>query len=139
MTFPRGERVRMTEALKAALMANGSAAHVAEFGECMGLVDGPVDNGNGTYGPDIDVRWQPSGLRYGYDPKWLEPYDDGAPRYPLGQIAPDDQGETELAIAVVHGTVVIRFPKPMTWLGFGPREARALGEALIRKAEEIKP
>ncbi len=68
MTFERGARVRMTEALKAGLRVNDCAAHVEEFGDCVGIVDGPADG----YGPDLDVRWQPSGLRYAYLAKWLE-------------------------------------------------------------------
>jgi hypothetical protein len=59
-----------------------STDHVEEFGGCVGIVEGPMDWNNvpkddPTYdpekvGPWVDVRWQPSGLRYAYDPADLE-------------------------------------------------------------------
>ena len=58
-----------------------SRAHVREFGHCVGIVIGPIDWNNvppdhpaydpSKVGPDIDVMWQPSNLRYGYDPDHL--------------------------------------------------------------------
>lgn len=45
-----------------------STQHIEEFGNCVGIVEGPVDFGNGNLGPEVDVRWLPSQLRYGYDP-----------------------------------------------------------------------
>ncbi len=79
-----GTRVKMSETLKAKLrgkcvpgkhlgelMEEGaddcmlcSTAHLNEFGDCEGIVIGPMY-------PDweeVDVRWQPSNLRYGYHP-----------------------------------------------------------------------
>lgn len=77
-----GDRVRMSEALRAQLRAAGSGAHVDELGECVGVVQGPTDwNGVAPgdpawraelLGPEVDVRWQPSNLRYCYDPSELE-------------------------------------------------------------------
>lgn len=67
-----GTKVRMSEALKKVLRGNQSSEHVEEFGECIGVVEGLVDYGNGNYGPEVDVRWSPSKLRYAYDTKWLE-------------------------------------------------------------------
>lgn len=58
--------------------------------------------------------------------------------YPRGQIAPDDEGEFELAVGVENGTVKIVFGKPVTWIGFGPVEAKAFGERLIQLAKEIE-
>lgn len=63
--------VRMTEAHKKALREGLSAAHVDEFGDCIGVVLGPVDFGT-QQGPELDVRWVPSGLKYGYLPEHLE-------------------------------------------------------------------
>jgi hypothetical protein len=77
-----GTRVRMSEAFKKLLLGNCdhrslrsaemchkcSFGHVVEFGHCEGIVEELVQ-------PDcveVNVRWQPSGLRYGYDPKNLE-------------------------------------------------------------------
>lgn len=58
-----------------------STAHVEEFGDCEGIVIGFTDYNNvppdsATYdrskvGPEVDVRWQPSNLRYGYHPDQL--------------------------------------------------------------------
>jgi hypothetical protein len=96
-----GDRVRMSEALKTKLRGNClpdkhvdsrgteqtddgclycSTEHVEEFGECEGTVEGATDYnvmGDSSYdpakvGPEVDVRWQPSNLRYAYDPEDLE-------------------------------------------------------------------
>lgn len=64
----KGDRVRMGDRLKWKLRKNGSGEHVREFGDCVGVVDGPVDWQNGDFGPELDVRWQPSNLRYMYAP-----------------------------------------------------------------------
>ena len=58
------------------------SAHVEEFGDCVGIVIGLTDNNNcspddANYdpshtGPEVDVRWQPSNLRYAYPPEDLE-------------------------------------------------------------------
>lgn len=37
----------------------------------MDVVEGPVDYED-SKGPEVDVRWIPSGLRYGYHPEELE-------------------------------------------------------------------
>lgn len=59
-----------------------SYPHVLEFGACEGIVEGPMDfntckPGEAGYdpakvGPEVDVRWQPSKLRYGYHPDDLD-------------------------------------------------------------------
>ena len=51
-------RVRMSQALKDRLIANGCSEHVEEFGQCVGQVEGPVDYGK-VKGPEVDVRWEP--------------------------------------------------------------------------------
>ncbi len=103
MMLKKGDRVRMTEALRARMRGrclpgkhvdpNGteqpddgclycSTDHIEEFSKCVGVVDGLVDYNNckpddpaydpSKLGPEVDVRWQPSNLRYGYDPEDLE-------------------------------------------------------------------
>ena len=71
-----GTRVRMTAAFKAAHSHKqefaGCHEQVEEFGDCVGVVIGPVDWPDGTYGPELDVRWEPSGLKYAYKPQDLE-------------------------------------------------------------------
>lgn len=73
-----GTRVKMSASIKRRLIANGSHEHVKEFGRCIGEVIGQVDYNNcapddANYditkvGPDVDVRWSPSNLKYGYHP-----------------------------------------------------------------------
>lgn len=67
-----GDVVRMNAACKRALFNTGSHDHVKEFGRCHGVVIGPTDYGN-QQGPELDVRWQPSNLRYAYPPEYLQP------------------------------------------------------------------
>lgn len=67
-----GDVVRMNAACKRALFKTGSHDHVREFGRCYGVVLGLTDYGN-QQGPEWDVRWQPSDLRYTYDEKYLAP------------------------------------------------------------------
>lgn len=72
----------MSERLKWALSDNGCRAHVTEFGDCIGIVEGLTDYNNckpgepgydiRKVGPEVDVRWQPSGLRYSYRPDLLK-------------------------------------------------------------------
>lgn len=86
-----GTRVRMSEELKRLLRGRCgeagahvgpfddvdgdcfgcSSAHVDEFGDCVGIVQGKmfpdVDDA-----PEVNVIWMPSRLRYGYDPKALD-------------------------------------------------------------------
>jgi hypothetical protein len=47
-----------------------SSDHVEEFGECIGVVIGSAWE-DPSSGPEVDVRWQPSNLKYCYDPKYL--------------------------------------------------------------------
>jgi hypothetical protein len=70
--FPPGTRVRMTEDHKVRFHRNPeNRSHLKEFGECTGTVEGYVDWGS-QLGPELDVRWQPSNLRYCYHPSDLE-------------------------------------------------------------------
>lgn len=66
-----GDIVRMNAACKKALFKTGSHDHVKEFGRCVGEVIGPTDYGN-QLGPELDVRWKPSNLRYAYAPAHLQ-------------------------------------------------------------------
>jgi len=71
----------MSNELKTKLREN-SLGHLREFGNCVGVVLGPTDYNNvpktdPTYdkakvGPEVDVRWEPSNLRYAYDPALLK-------------------------------------------------------------------
>jgi hypothetical protein len=75
----RGDLVRMTHQFKS-LMSVGqwvdgedgrhwrpnSRAHIKEFGRKIGVVLGLVDWGNGNIGPEYDVRWKHTKLKYAY-------------------------------------------------------------------------
>lgn len=67
----KGTIVKMSESCKTQLINNNCKDHVDEFGECEGVVIGPmfpeVENCE-----DVDVRWKPSNLKYGYSPDQLE-------------------------------------------------------------------
>ena len=63
----KGDWVKMSDSLKKALIESDCADHVEEFGDCEGLVEGMTLNFG--LGPEVDVRWYPSKLRYGYDPE----------------------------------------------------------------------
>jgi hypothetical protein len=65
-----GTRVRMSKALKKE-MRKTSQAHIKEFGNCVGVVMGLMDYGT-QLGPEVDVRWLPSNLCYGYLPETLD-------------------------------------------------------------------
>lgn len=71
MEIKAGDRVRMTQACKNELQKNDSKEHVKEFGHCVGVVGDLVDYGN-QKGPEVDVYWQPSKLKYSYHPSMLE-------------------------------------------------------------------
>lgn len=45
--------------------------------------------------------------------------------YPRGRISGDDEGQTATAMAVDHQnkTLIIRYFKPIVWVGYGPDEA----------------
>ncbi len=82
-----GTKVRMSEGLRQRMygecspgchtgpFVNGdcwgcSGAHVDEFKDCIGLVEGPVFKDHPEL--ELNVRWQPSRLRYGYLAEDLE-------------------------------------------------------------------
>lgn len=103
LPMTKGDTVRMSERLKTRLRGKCgetarhlgpfdpddglecwgcSSAHVTEFGDCIGVVQGPTDFNHceptdpaydpSKVGPEVDVRWQPTNLRYAYHPEDLE-------------------------------------------------------------------
>ncbi len=72
-----GDKVKMSDTFKKMLTENGSKEHIDEFGDCIGIVEGLVnynndgENNPDKIGPEFNVRWQPSKLRYGYLPENL--------------------------------------------------------------------
>lgn len=69
-----GDKVKMSEDLKNALIENDCKEHVDEFGNCIGIVEDLVNYNNdgendpNKIGSEFNVRWMPSKLRYGYSP-----------------------------------------------------------------------
>ena len=70
-----GKFVRMNQQIKDRLTENNSAEHVAEFGNCIGVVEDQMVWPDGSVGPEYNVRWKPSNLRYLYGPDDLEVVD----------------------------------------------------------------
>lgn len=62
-----GDRVKMTDYFKR--NSPNSKDHIDEFGSCSGVIIGYIDIQTSD---DVDVRWMPSGLKYGYTIDSLE-------------------------------------------------------------------
>ena len=71
MKITKGNKVKMSERLKSILTSNGCEEHVIEFGNCIGIVEERVFP-DIDEAPEVNVRWQPSGLRYSYFPNELK-------------------------------------------------------------------
>lgn len=54
--------------------------------------------------------------------------------FPDGKLNPDDAGAVAMAVGVENNRVVIRFPKPIAWVGMTGDEAFELGQLLLRHA-----
>ena len=54
--------------------------------------------------------------------------------YPDGRLNADDAGAMPMAVGIADGRVVLRFPKPVHWIGMTPNEAIGLAELLIQHA-----
>lgn len=61
-----GDSVKMSDGYKEEMSKDDeNREHIEEFGDSTGVVLGQSE---GDW-PEVDVRWQPSGLKYSYDPK----------------------------------------------------------------------
>jgi hypothetical protein len=60
--------------------------------------------------------------------------------YPAGRMGAEDDGSLSYAIAAdkIHGVVIIRFGKPVEWIGLGPADVEALRDNLTEKLAEIR-
>lgn len=63
----------------------------------------------------------------------------GKRAWPNGRINGEDDGATAYAIAAdpVRKVILIRFPKPMEWIGFDVKSAAQLRDALTAKISEL--
>ena len=59
-------------------------------------------------------------------------------RYPQGQISPDDEGETKIAVGRKGDKVIIDFGTPTKWIGFDADQAIEIALLLARRAGEVK-
>jgi hypothetical protein len=60
-------------------------------------------------------------------------------QYSAGRIGPDDDGDLALAVAAdrAKNVVVIRFGKPVEWIGLGPDEVNGLINLLMQKLRDL--
>jgi hypothetical protein len=59
--------------------------------------------------------------------------------WPQGRISGEDDGATAFAVAAdpIKQVILIRFPKPMDWIGLGVKEAKQMRDMLTQKIEEL--
>lgn len=57
-------------------------------------------------------------------------------RFPDGKMNDQDEGELMLAAGIEDGEVIIRFGKPIAWIGMTPEGAAQLAEILLEKARK---
>lgn len=56
--------------------------------------------------------------------------------FPDGKLNPDDAGGIAMAVGVENNRVVLRFPKPVAWVGMTGDEAFELSQILLQRARE---
>lgn len=54
--------------------------------------------------------------------------------YPDGRLNAEDSGALSFAVGVESGKVVLRFPKPVAWIGFTGDQALEIAALLIKHA-----
>lgn len=57
--------------------------------------------------------------------------------FPDGKLNVNDEGALAVMIGEENGKVVIRFPKPVSWIGFTPDQAIDIAQTLITHARRI--
>lgn len=59
--------------------------------------------------------------------------------YPQGKLSEKDEAELAIAVAAdkTIGKIMLQFGKPVAWIGMNAIQARAIGEMLILKANEL--
>lgn len=56
--------------------------------------------------------------------------------FPDGKLSPNDEGALALIVGEENGRVVIRFPKPVQWIGFTADQAIDIAQSLITQARK---
>ena len=59
-------------------------------------------------------------------------------QFPEGKLNEDDEGETQVALGIDNGNVMILFTKPITWIGGDPDWADRLADAIKEKAQMVR-
>lgn len=59
-------------------------------------------------------------------------------QFPRGKLNEHDEGELRMAVVMKDDHVMLYFGKPIAWLGLDPVTARAMGQSMIEKANEIE-
>ncbi len=54
--------------------------------------------------------------------------------FPGGKLNDDDAGALAMAVGIENHRVVVRFPKPVAWIGMSGDEAFELAQVLLRHA-----
>lgn len=57
--------------------------------------------------------------------------------YPNGKLNVQDEGALAYSVGIENKAVVIKFPKPVAWVGFRPQDAAELASALIKWARKL--
>jgi len=57
--------------------------------------------------------------------------------HPDGKISKDDDGELAVGFTVSDGNVIMKFGKPIEWIGLPPENARQFAMQLLRMAGRI--
>ena len=73
--------------------------------------------------------------------RFMEQIDGTARRqYPAGRMGAEDDGELAYALATDdrHNTIVIRFGKPVEWIGLGIKEATELRDQLTERLQALR-
>lgn len=58
-------------------------------------------------------------------------------KFPEGKLNENDQGELRAALIVNQGRLVLLFGKPVEFLAMTKEQAIAMGQGLIKKAQEL--
>lgn len=83
---------------------------------------------------------QPSPEQEALMRRFIDQVDGKAKReYTHGRIGGEDLGTLAIAVAAdkAHGTVILRFGKPVEWIGLSPKDVAGLVKMLIEKAREV--
>jgi hypothetical protein len=60
------------------------------------------------------------------------------PKFPRGQLNETDEGETPMLIGVEADVVIIRFAKPIAWIGMPAEMAEQLAAMLLERATQAR-